>query len=170
MKAYLRISNFLICPVVCLLCFCFAADGFGQKALPDVSLQTLAGETVRLADYTGRGNPVLISLWATWCKPCHTELDHLKDYYPGWRDDYDLEILAITIDNPRQLPRVKPMVAAKNWPYTILSDPAARLQSELKFRAIPQLYLIDGEGRIVYQSSGYLPGMEKELERKIKSL
>lgn len=143
---------------------------FAQKTVPDVKLQTLDGQSVDLAEYTNQGQPVLLSLWATWCRPCHTELDNLQDEYPRWKAEYGVEVLAITIDNARQLPRVQPLVEAKGWPYPILSDPSGQLQRSLGFRAIPQLYLVDGAGRIVYQHSGYVPGIEEKLERKIKSL
>jgi hypothetical protein len=38
------------------------------------------------------------------------------------------------------------------------------------FQTIPQSYLLDGSGKIVYAHSGYSPGDEIELEEQLKKL
>ena len=43
-----------------------------EPRLPDIALQSLAGEPVRLQAFADR--PTVVNLWATWCPPCRHEL------------------------------------------------------------------------------------------------
>jgi cytochrome c biogenesis protein CcmG, thiol:disulfide interchange protein DsbE len=140
------------------------------KALPDATLKTLEGKSVSLKDYVGKGKITILSFWATWCAPCKKELDAIAEVYSDWQKDYNVQILAITIDTQRELPKVKPMVATKGWEYIILSDAAGQLKAALNFPAVPQTYVVDAKGNIVYEHSGYVSGDELELEKKLKAL
>lgn len=145
----------------------FAQD---SKTLPSVEVRTLDGQTVDIQQYAQDGKITVLSFWATWCSPCKKELDAIADLYEYWQEDYDVEIVAITIDTQRALAKVKPMVAAKGWSYTILSDANQQLQNALNFQTIPQTFVLDQDGQIVYSHSGYIPGDEYELEDKLKKL
>jgi len=142
----------------------------GAKALPSVKIKTLEGKTVDIQDYVKKGKAVVFSFWATWCAPCKKELDNIADVYDDWQKKYDVEVIAITIDDARALPKIKPMVAQKKWKYTVLSDVNSDLKKTLNFPNVPQTFLIDKSGNIVYSHSGYAPGDEDELEKKIKKI
>ena len=141
-----------------------------DKKMPSAELKTLEGKTVNIQDYLGKGKPVVVSFWATWCSPCKKELDAISEVYPDWVDEYGVEMLAITIDNARGMAKVPGMVGSKGWEFTILSDSKQTLQQALNFQTIPQTFLVDGAGNIVYTHNGYNPGDEYELEDKIKAL
>ncbi len=142
-----------------------ATDG---NTLPSVNIKSLDGKTVNIQDFVGKGKVTVISFWATWCSPCKRELDAIADIYPDWQDEYGVELLAITIDDARGVAKVPAMVAAKGWDYTVLSDSKQELQRALNFQTVPQTFLLNGEGEIVYTHSGYSPGDEFELEEEIK--
>jgi len=129
--------------------------------LPSVDIKTLEGKVVNIKDYVGNGKITVISFWATWCSPCKRELDAIAEIYPA---------LAITVDDARSLAKVPAMVETKGWEYTILADSKQELQKALNFQTVPQTFLIDAEGNIVYTHSGYNPGDEIELEDKIAAL
>lgn len=143
---------------------------FAQKTVPSVELRTLEGQTVNIQDYAKNGKITIMSFWATWCSPCKKELDALMDFYPEWKEKYDLELLAITTDDARGLPKVKAIVQQKQWEYEILSDIKQDLQNAMSFRAIPQTFILNKEGEIVYSHSAYVPGDEYELDEKIKEI
>jgi len=152
--------------------FCVAlAVGFTAdtaKKLPNVTISDLQGKPVSIIDAVGTGKVTVLSFWATWCSPCKRELDAITELYPEWVENYDMQLIAISIDNSRMLPQVKPMVEEKGWEFRILMDSKQELQHALEFQAIPQTFVIDKEGNIIFQHEGYNPGDEFELEKVIK--
>jgi len=145
-------------------------SAIGQKTVPDVNIQTLNGQSVNLQDYAKNGKITIISFWATWCSPCKKELDAIADLYPDWQEDYGVELLAITIDTQRALAKVPGIIESKGWEYEVLSDKNQDLQKALNFQTVPQTFILDKDGNIVYDHAGYTPGDEYELEDKIKEL
>lgn len=158
-----------------LLLFTFALvlfssfDGI-EKRLPSTDLKTLDGKIVNMDTYSNNGKITIVSFWATWCTPCKRELDTYHEVYEEWVEKFDIEIVAITIDNARQLAKVKPLVAQKGWEFTILSDVKKDLMNQLNFSFIPQTYILDKEGNVVFDHSGFAPGDEYEMEELLEKL
>ena len=132
-------------------------------------MQNLEGKQVNLQDYVGKEKLTILSFWATWCKPCKDELDAISVVYDDWKEKYNIELVAVSIDDSRTQRRVIPMVEQKEWPYTFLTDANSNAKRALNFRVIPQTFLVNEEGNIIYSHTGYTPGAEFELEEKIKS-
>ena len=155
--------------LIAVLCI-FSGRIYAQDQLPNTKVKTLEGQAVNIQDYTQNGKMTILSFWATWCSPCKKELDAIADIYEDWQATYDVELIAVSIDNARALAKVKPMVQEKNWPYTILTDSNQDLMRALQFQSIPQTFLLDKEGNIVYSHTGYLPGDEDELELEMQKV
>lgn len=141
-----------------------------QSALPDVKLKTLDGQTVKLNEIVSEGKITVLNFWATWCNPCKKELDTIKDFYPEWREDYDVEFIAVSIDNAGTIRKVKPMVGQRGWEYSIYTDEKGDMMRELNFQTIPQTFLLDKNKNIVYTHNGYIAGDEYNLEDQIKAV
>ncbi len=71
--------------------------GVGDRA-PDIRLQNLAGEAVRLSELAGRG--VVLNFWATWCPPCRREMPMLDTVQQAY-SDAGLSIIGLAVDEPR---------------------------------------------------------------------
>ena len=147
-----------------------APESVDGNTLPAVNVKTLDGKSVNIQDLVGKGQPTVISFWATWCSPCKRELDAIAEIYPDWQEEYGVELLAVTIDDARGVAKVPAMVASKGWEYEILSDSKQELQRALNFQTVPQTFLLDAKGEIVYTHSGYTSGDEYELEDEIKKI
>jgi cytochrome c biogenesis protein CcmG, thiol:disulfide interchange protein DsbE len=141
-----------------------------NKSLPAVNVNTLEGQQVHVADLGKSGKITVISFWATWCSPCKKELDAVKDYYEEWREKYDMELIAISVDDSRTKAKVPAMVAEKGWEYKILVDTNREFQQAANITSVPYTFLLDQKGNIVFEHMGYAPGDELELEEKIKAL
>lgn len=153
------------------LCTASANDSTKQKqALPSVMVKTLDGQSVDIKTYAVKGKLTIISFWATWCGPCIKELDNILDVYEEWQKKYNCSLVAVTIDDSRNIPKVKPFVDGKGWPYTILTDENKDLARALNVNNPPQIFLIDGDGNIVYTHVGYTEGSEADLEAEMKKL
>lgn len=140
------------------------------KSMPSAELKTLEGKAVNIKEYTENGKITVVSFWATWCTPCKKELDALMDFYDEWSEEFDVDFVAITIDDARGLPKVRSLVHQKSWEYTILSDVQQILPNALGFQPIPQTFVLDNTGHIVYSHSSYVPGFEYELDEIVREL
>ncbi len=136
--------------------------------VPDFKLKNLEGERIALSDLLGKG-PILISFWATWCKPCIKELPHLQELYEKYKDRGFL-VVAISEDAPRSVSKVRSFIAGKRYTFLVLLDDNNSVQRKLNFRAIPYTMLLDKEGHIVHKRMGYRPGDERLLEEEFLSL
>ncbi len=155
-------------PLLAALLFSVAA--FAQKTLPSANVKTLEGQTINVQELGKTGKITVISFWATWCSPCKKELDAIADYYEDWQKDYDMELVAISVDDARSAAKVPGMVKEKGWTYRVLLDPARELQNAANIQAVPHTYVLDQSGNIIYEHNGYTPGDELELEELFKEL
>ena len=155
---------------IALLVFTISSLGLFAQTIPSVDLKTLDGTTVNIQEFSNNGKITVLSFWATWCAPCKRELDIISKVYDSWQKDYNAELIAISIDEERVLPRVKSMVKSKDWKYTVLSDMNQELMSGLEFQSVPMTFLVNQDGKVVYTHAGFAAGDEKELEEKIKEL
>jgi len=145
-------------------------DDDGLERLPDLKLQNLAKKSVNVADYGENKKITVFSFWATWCVPCKKELNNLAELYEDWQDDYDVEIIAVATDDQRSVSRVKPYVDGKGWDYEVLYDTNQEFQRAIGFQTVPFTLVVDEDGDIMYEHSGYVEGDEYELEEVIKEL
>ncbi|MCC6460600.1 MAG: TlpA family protein disulfide reductase [Saprospiraceae bacterium] len=154
-----------------LAAICCAAGLFAQiTSLPSASVKTLQGQTLNVHELGKSGKITVISFWATWCSPCKKELDAIKDYYPEWKEKYNVELVAVSIDDPRTAAKIPAMVEEKGWEYRILHDFNKEFQQAVNVSSVPFTLLLDSTGAVVFEHTGYAPGDELELEERIKEI
>lgn len=118
-----------------------ARDTEEGKPAPPIEAQTLDGRHFTLAAQAGK--VVIVNFWATWCPPCREEMPALEAYYDKHHNE-GLELLAISVDAPDDLAKVKEVMKAYRFPAALIDN--ASLSGYGRIRQIPQTYLIDRQG------------------------
>lgn len=141
------------------------------QTLPDLTLKDVNGKNKNVADYGKSGKITVISFWATWCTPCKKELTNINDnLLDEWRSKYNVQLVAVSTDNSKNVLKVKPFVDGQGWEFDCLLDVNEDLKRAINATIIPHTLLIDQNGRIVWTHTGYVEGDEFILEEQIKKL
>jgi len=158
-----------------VLTLLLAFSGFAQeddtqqgRQAPNFKLENLDGDYVELNQVLGNG-PVLLSFWATWCKPCLEELVEYQKLYDEYKDK-GFQILAISIDDVRTVAKVKPFVRSKHYSFPILLDTNMDVARIYYAQAVPYTVLMDKDGKIVYTHLSYMRGDELQVKKKLDEL
>jgi len=140
---------------------------FGQEAFPNINIKAIDGKTTNTKKIIEEHPLLVMTFWATWCKPCHQELNSLADIYDEWKKSTGVEIVAISTDDSRTTGKVKSVVSGNDWPFLVLLDDNNDLKRALNITNIPFLLIIK-DGKIVHMNVGYTPGSESEIYNLLK--
>jgi len=159
-----------IAAAIVVIALCSMAFKFDGGKIPVVTIKNLDGSKVSTSTFTNNGKPIIISFWATWCKPCKKELDNILDDYADWQKETGVKIIAISIDDARTMPKVITDAKTKGWPYEIYIDDNQDFKRAMNVNAVPHTFIIDGKGEIVWSHNSYAEGDEIYLYENIKHL
>lgn len=140
------------------------------KLPENVTIKTLDGKTVETSVIQNDGKPMIISFWATWCKPCNRELNAIKEVYEDWQAETGVKLVAISIDDARSSAKVRPHVDGNGWEYEVYLDPNQDFKRAMNVVNVPHTFLVNGKGEIVWQHTAYVDGSEEELFELVKKL
>lgn len=140
------------------------------KVPENITIKTLDGKTVETSIIKNDGKPIIISFWATWCKPCNRELNAIKDLYDDWQQETGVKLVAISIDDTRSASKVKPHVDGNGWDYEVYLDQNQDFKRAMNVVNVPHTFLINGNGEIVWQHTAYVDGSEEELFELVKKV
>ena len=131
--------------------------------LPNVQLKDINGNTIQTGSISNNGKPVIISFWATWCKPCLRELKAIHEVYPDWQDETGVKMIIVSIDQAQDANKVKPLVDGFGWEYEVLLDPNGDFKRAMNVQNVPHVFVLDGKGKIVYNHACYVDGGEEDI-------
>jgi|WetSurMetagenome_2_1015567.scaffolds.fasta_scaffold05725_4 cytochrome c biogenesis protein CcmG, thiol:disulfide interchange protein DsbE len=168
----MRLPNVIVTAVALLLASMLAwpaitGEGINARA-PDFTLKKVTGENYSLEQNLGKG-PIVLNFWATWCGPCILEMKNLKKTYARYAAA-GLQMLSISIDDNKTQPQIPSIVRTYKFPYTILLDENKDVYKAYHVANVPQIFIIDAQGNIVYNHQGYQKGDEKKVEAIVAKL
>jgi len=130
------------------------ASKFGiGNTFPNIKFKTISNNYYNLSDFTQKGY-VLICYWASWCSPCRQNIPRLKNINNTFASK-GLQIISISIDDNEK--NWKDAVEKEQMPWTQICDiekyiEGTSLRKMLYMTFIPQYYLLDKSGAIIYNN------------------
>ncbi len=142
-----------------------ATPAHAQGGLTNFTVRDLNGKHVRLTDF---GKSVLLmSFWATWCKPCLNELRHLDKLYQKYKGK-GFVVLAISMDGPETQASVKPVVQKYGLTFPVAIDKETRVVKLYNAKHAAPFSVLFRRGKLVKTRESFqvsdLPAIEKEIQ------
>ncbi|MCB0480135.1 MAG: TlpA family protein disulfide reductase [Flavobacteriales bacterium] len=157
--------------ILALGLFLFSTTLFGQaRTIPSVEVFDMKGGKFNTSQLDNDGKPMIINFWATWCSPCKRELNNIADLYTDWVEETGVKLVAISIDDARNMQKVRPYVDGQAWDYEVYIDVNADFKRQMGVNNVPHTFLVDGDKNIVWQHNSYSEGDEVELFELVKKL
>ena len=124
------------------------------EPVPDLTLETLDGASIDLAEQDGR--LLLVNFWATWCAPCREEIPDLKALHSDLEED-GLTVIGVALDRKgREV--VDPFVDQHEINYPIVVDAEGSAEAELgPIPGLPTTILVTPDGQITKRVVGIFP-------------
>lgn len=135
-----------------------------QSIPQNIILEDLNGAKVNTDTWVDGETPIIITFWATWCKPCQSELEALLELRDKWHGK--VRIIAVSVDDSRSASKVRSLVKGRRWPYEVYLDANKSLYKTFNLTTIPFAVVANAKGEIKYSHSGYTPGDEVALVEK----
>lgn len=140
------------------------------SGLPSVQVKTLEGKSCNIQECPKTGRITVIVFWETFCNPSIKGLDNISDLYEDWQKKYNCDLVAVSVDDARNISKVRPLVNGKDWPYLVLTDVNKDLMRALNIPNCPYILIVNKQGQIAYSHNGFPEGFEAEVESEIKKL
>ena len=117
---------------------------------------------------------VVISFFATWCKPCMKELPHLQNLYEKYSNEkikffmIDITEATRTVKGLEESPKAGPFLAKKGVTMPILYDSRGVAKKRYGAKTLPRLYVVDKYRTIRLAKKGF--DEEEDFEAEVSAV
>ena len=122
----------------------YPAGKIGQQ-MPDFAV-TYKNENTTFHKLCDGKKVVILDFWASWCRPCRAEIPHLKAIYEKHKNN-GLDIVSVSIDDDNAA--WEKALAKENMLWHNFRDADDNISVLYKVRAVPQMYVVDGDGNLI---------------------
>jgi peroxiredoxin len=130
-----------------------------NNEMPLFTFKTHTGAFINLSSFQDQ-KFVLLCFWNSWCVPCIRNIPQLKTIYKEYNGK-GLEVISVSIDKDEQKWFASIQKYAMPWLQTVdLSTyiKGNRVQTLYDIQYIPQYFLLDKKGRLIYHNLLYNDG------------
>ena len=114
---------------------------------PEIMLQDLSGNTVKIADFQGK--PLLLHFWATWCKFCKFEESWINEIDKDWQV---LTVATLSSGSEEEIRDYMQRHHISHWQTIIDTDNS--LAEHYGISVMPSTFVIDANGNIRFREVG----------------
>ncbi len=134
---------------------------------PEFEIKDVEGQPLSLKQY--RGKVVLLTFWATWCRPCRIEIPHFNSLQEEYGKKH-LAVISLSVDNPKRVTpeKLAAFVKKNNINYRVAMSTNKIAKANGGARNIPTSFLIDRKGKLRVKFVG--SHKKEDFEKEIKAL
>jgi peroxiredoxin len=133
-------------------------------AVPAFTIETTAGQ--KLTPESLKGKVVLLNFFATWCGPCLGEMPHLQKLHEQFKDND--KFVMVAVGREHQPDEVKAFAEKQKLTFPVAADPKHEAYGLFAKQYIPRNYVIDRDGKILFQSVGFSEEEFQEMTKQIQ--
>jgi len=131
------------------------------KPAPPFALKAVGtGETIDLSQF--RGRPVIVNVWATWCRACWDEHPVLTENAKMLQPQ--VQFVGVVFQDEES--KIKSFLEQRGWAYPTLVDQAGKTAIAYGIGGVPETFFLDKNGVIVAKFAG--PMSAEDIQRNLQ--
>lgn len=173
----MRIFTLVIASFCCLHAYSQTLEVTNQPTMPfpfaDIRLTAPdSSAIIPGSKVLKKGKPTVIAFWLTTCGPCQMELAAYSKHYAEWQKELDFQLVAISTDFRQNYKRIAQRAQEGGWPFPVWWDAERVFLSVMPggLNGLPQVFLFDKKGQLVWHHRRYAPGQEELLIAQLRAL
>lgn len=138
------------------------------KEISSVKVKALNGRTVDTKTFMEGKVPVLIVFFTICCSPSLRALEDIHYVADDLLEKYNVKIILVSVDDSRNSKKVAPLMKSKGYDNDIYLDENGDFTRAMGVSNRPHYILFDSTGHSIYERTGYISGIDKELNNAFK--
>jgi len=126
-------------------------------ATPALKMNDLNSRLHDLSAY--KGKTVIVSFWASWCRPCLDEMPSLVKLKATYKDN--LEILGVNIREDKAI--IQHFTKNMDINFPLLQDKDSAAVKDWNVYVYPSNFIVDKTGKLRYAATGAMDWQDKEI-------
>lgn len=133
--------------------------------VPNFVLKDVNGKTIALRQL--RGNPVVLTFWASWCPACRAELPSLEALHARMARQ---GVVVLGVNGGEPLERVTALMANLHLTFPVAMDVSGEVHALYRVTQYPVTFIIDRDGLLIERRVGSRDWNSPQVVHMLKSL